>query len=161
MSLIRREFPDVPDMFRRWFDVEASEKGWLRVEEFVDGNTHVIRADLPGIDPDKDVDVSVSDGMLHITAERREKSEEKKKDFYRSEFKYGSFGRSVRLPAGATEDDVQASYHDGVLEVRVPLGDAPKPEARKVPVTRGAAPEVTPPPEGPAETQPSVGAPGA
>ena len=140
MSLIRREFPDVPDMFRRWFDVEALDKGWLRVEEFVDGNTHVIRADLPGIDPDKDVDVSVSDGVLHIMAERREKSEEKKKDFYRSEFKYGSFGRSVRLPAGATEDDVQASYHDGV-----PLGEAPEAEARKVPITRPAAPEVAAP----------------
>lgn len=150
MSLIKREFfdfPELPDLFRKWFDVETAPQGWLKVEEFVDGDTLVIRSEMPGIDPDKDVDISVSNGVLHISAERQEKSEEKKKDSYRSEFRYGSFGRSIPLPAGATEADVTATYQDGVLEIRVPVGEAAKPEAKKIPVTRAAAPVASEEPE--------------
>lgn len=141
-SLMRRDWPDLPDLIRRdlpdllrRFEPEW-DKGWLRVEEFVDGNEHVIRAELPGIDPAKDVEISVADGVLTIRAEREEKTEHKKKDSYRSEFRYGSFTRSVTLPAGATDADVSATYADGVLEVRVPLGEAPRPEPKKIPVTR-------------------------
>jgi len=136
MSLVRREWSDVPDMIRRVFETDV-EKGWLRVEEFVDAGALVVRAEMPGIDPEKDVEITVADGVLTITASREEKLEHKEKDSYRSEFRYGSFSRSVVLPAGATEEDVTASYTDGVLEVRVPLGEEPKPEPKKIPVTRG------------------------
>lgn len=133
---MRREWSDVPDMIRRVFETDV-EKGWLRVEEFVDAGALVVRAEMPGIDPEKDVEITVADGVLTITASREEKSEHKEKDSYRSEFRYGSFSRSVVLPAGATEEDVTAAYTDGVLEVRVPLGEEPKPEPKKIPVTRG------------------------
>ncbi len=136
MSLVRRDWSDVPDMIRRVFETDV-EKGWLRVEEFVDAGALVVRAEMPGIDPEKDVEITVADGVLTITASREEKTEHKEKDSYRSEFRYGSFSRSVVLPAGATEEDVTASYTDGVLEVRVPLGEEPKAEPKKVPVTRG------------------------
>jgi len=136
MSLVRRDWSDVPDMIRRVFETDV-EKGWLRVEEFVDAGALVVRAEMPGIDPEKDVEITVADGVLTITASREEKSEHKEKDSYRSEFRYGSFSRSVVLPAGATEEDVTAAYTDGVLEVRVPLGEEPKPEPKKIPVTRG------------------------
>lgn len=92
----------------------------MRLEEFVDDGTLVVRAEMPGVDPDKDVDISVHDGMLHIRAERCEEQEKKDKSFYRSEFRYGAFARSVPLPSGATVDDVKATYKDGVLEIRVP-----------------------------------------
>lgn len=136
MSLVRRDWSDVPDMIRRVFETDV-EKGWLRVEEFVDAGALVVRAEMPGIDPEKDVEITVADGVLTITASREEKTEHKEKDSYRSEFRYGSFSRSVVLPAGATEEEVTASYTDGVLEVRVPLGEEPKPEPKKIPVTRG------------------------
>ena len=96
-----------------------------------------VRAELPDIDPDKDVELSVVDGVLHIRAEREEKSEHKGKDSYRSEFRYGSFSRDVPLPAGCSEKDVKATYRDGVLEIRVPMAQAPKPEPMKIPVERG------------------------
>ena len=137
VSLMRRELPDLPDMFRRVMEVEADWDKWLRVEEVLDEGTLVVRAELPGIDPDKDVDISVANGVLRIRAERQEKSEEKKKDSYRSEFRYGSFARSISLPAGATESDVSASYTDGVLEIRVPVGKDEGPDVVKVPVSRG------------------------
>lgn len=135
MSLIRRERFDFPGSLRRFFDAEW-DAPWLRVEEFVEDKTLVIRAELPDVDPDKDVELSVTDGTLHIRAERQEKSERKEKDSYRSEFRYGSFVRNVALPAGCKEDDIQASYKDGVLEIRVPVADETESVAVRVPITR-------------------------
>ena len=111
------------------------EKVPMRVEEFVEDGTLVVRAELPGVDVEKDVDISVHDGLLHIKAERTEKSEEKEKSFYRSEFRYGAFERTLRLPPGATLDDVKATYENGVLEIRIPT-TGPDKEAYKVPVQR-------------------------
>ncbi|HZK60003.1 MAG TPA: Hsp20/alpha crystallin family protein [Cryobacterium sp.] len=124
----------MPDTVRRFFEGDW-ETPTLKVEEYQDGNTLVVKAEMPGIDPDKDVDISISDGMLHIQAEREEKSEHKDKSGYRSEFRYGSFTRDISLPAGCKEEDVKATYRDGVLEVRVPVPERSA-TASKVPVTR-------------------------
>jgi HSP20 family protein len=104
----------------------------IRVEDFVDKDRYVVRAELPGIDPGKDVEVSVGDGTLTIRAERSEETRER----HRSEFRYGSFERTVRLPRGANEDDVKASYTNGILEVSVGLAEA-KPAERRIPVESG------------------------
>ncbi|XAS62535.1 Hsp20/alpha crystallin family protein [Pseudarthrobacter sp. So.54] len=120
---------DVLEPFKRFMDGDLTMTPSIKVEQFVDGSTLVVRAEVPGIDPDKDVDVSVSDGRLHIKAEREEKSEQKSKDGYHSEFRYGSFTRSVALPPGAREEDITATYKDGVLEVRAPAAPAAPPEA--------------------------------
>ncbi|MFW6187289.1 MAG: Hsp20/alpha crystallin family protein, partial [Actinomycetota bacterium] len=116
-------------------DVETS---WPRVEEYRDGDTVVIRAELPGIDPDRDVELTVADDELHLRAERRERSEHKDKGSYRSEFRYGSFSRTLPLPPGCRDEDISAAYRDGVLEVRVPVAEHVEPPAtRKIRVTRG------------------------
>jgi HSP20 family protein len=123
---------DVLEPIRRFLDGDLTMSS-IRVEQFLDGNTLVVRAEVPGIDPEKDVDVSVADGMLHIKAEREEKSEQKSKTGYRSEFRYGSFTRTIALPPGAREEDVTASYKDGVLEVRAPAPEqAPASGKRKI-----------------------------
>lgn len=124
---------DVLEPIKRFLDGDLTMTPSIKVEQFVDGSTLVVRAEVPGIDPDKDVDVSVSEGMLHIRAEREEKSEHKGKDGYRSEFRYGSFARSVALPPGAREEDITATYKDGVLEVRAPAPvAAPDTTAKKI-----------------------------
>lgn len=129
---------DMLEPVRRFLDGDLSMTPSMKVEQFQDGTTLVVRAEVPGIDPDKDVDVSVSDGMLHIRAERAEKSEHKSKNGYRSEFRYGSFSRSVALPAGAKEEDITATYKDGVLEVRAPAPVTATAEAsKKIRVDRG------------------------
>jgi HSP20 family protein len=107
----------------------------IRIEEDVDGDRVRVRAELPGIDPDRDVEINVSDGMLQIRAERRERTSEEHEGRRHSEFHYGAFARMVSLPAGASADDVKATYHDGILEVVVPV-DAKQAEATRVPVTR-------------------------
>jgi len=146
MSLIHRNRSEVdwPDLFgARMFDVPATWKDLfddsdLKVEEFRDGDTLVVRAEMPGIDPDKDVEITVSDGMLHLSAERRSETKTEDAKGYRSEFRYGSFSRSVRLPAGAGEEDVKATYDDGILEVRIPI-DEKSNGAKKIPISRGSS----------------------
>ena len=107
----------------------------LRVEEYAEDDARVVRVELPGIDPDKDVEISVSDGLLHIQAERREEKKEQSKGGYRSEFRYGSFARTLPLPAGVSEQDVRAEYEDGILQVRIPTGGQ-GPQGRRVPISR-------------------------
>lgn len=108
----------------------------IRVEEEMVGDDLVIRAELPGIDPDKDVDITVDDDVMTMTAERRKEETTKTDDEFHSEFRYGSFRRSIRLPRGVKADDVKAVYRDGILEVKVPV---PKTDttAAKVTVSKG------------------------
>lgn len=97
----------------------------IRVEDEIEDGRYVVRAEIPGIDPDKEVDITVHSGVLTIEAERSERTSAKG----HSEFRYGSFSRSVTLPAGADEDSVSAEYVDGILTVTVALGEAS--QARK------------------------------
>jgi HSP20 family molecular chaperone IbpA len=103
----------------------------IRVEEFMRDGSFVVRAELPGIDPDKNVEVTVADGMLTIRADREEKTEQD----HRSEFYYGSFIRTLSLPPGVDQGNVEAEYKDGILEVRVAM---PEPAAAptNVPIKR-------------------------
>ena len=146
MALVRRERHwDWPDLLGWPFGEEHRSlaerlfgaEDVLRVEAYQEGGELVIRAEMPGIDPDKDVDIAVADGMLTIQAERREEKKQEGKAGYRSEFRYGMFRRTMPLPAGVKEDDIKASYVDGILEVRVPAAEQPAPAVRKIPVSHG------------------------
>jgi HSP20 family protein len=106
----------------------------IRVEEYREDGTLVVHADLPGVDPDKDVELTVSDGILHIEAERREEEKREEKGYLRQEVRYGSFSRSLPLPAGVTEADITATYKDGVLEIRIP--EPKHEEAKKVAISK-------------------------
>ena len=103
----------------------------VRVEDFIENGTYVLRAEMPGIDPDKDVELTIEHGQLIIRGERREE----KKDKNRQEFQYGAFSRSVPLPADLKPTEIQATYKDGVLEVRVPVAREES-KVVKVPVQR-------------------------
>jgi HSP20 family protein len=93
----------------------------LEVEER-DGQL-LVRADLPGIKKG-DVKVSLDDDVLTITGERRDEHEEKSAGTWRSERSYGSFCRTVALPAGVDADQINAHSHEGVLEVTMPAPQA-------------------------------------
>jgi HSP20 family protein len=108
--------------------------GLIRVEEFRDDGALVIRADLPGIDPEKDVELTVSDGILRIEAERREEGKREGKGYVRQELRYGVLFRALPLPEGVTGADITATYEAGVLEIRIPR---PKREpARKIAISK-------------------------
>jgi HSP20 family protein len=104
----------------------------VRMEDYVKDGTYLVRAEVPGLDPDKDIEVMIAKGILTISAHRHEEAEGK----HRSEFRYGTFTRSITLPAGADEDRVRASYDTGILEVVIGLKDLDAEMARKrIPVT--------------------------
>jgi HSP20 family protein len=108
----------------------------IRVEEVMENDQVVVRAELPGLDPEKDIDVTVDEGVLTIRAERRESTEDKTGRGYRSEFRYGTFVRQIRLPRGTSTEVVSASYRDVVLEVRLPAPSEGS-SRRRIQVERG------------------------
>ena len=100
-----------------------AEHNLVRIEESAEGGKYTVRAELPGFDPEKNIRVIAEGGLLTISAEREAKTEEKG----RSEFHYGSFRRTVSLPAGSDTEKITAKYTDGILEVTVPYEER-KPE---------------------------------
>lgn len=120
----------MPGRLRRLADEAA-----IKVEEYREDETLVIKADIPGIDPDNDVEMTIADGVLNLRAERREEKETSDRDYRRTEIRYGAFSRSLTLPPGASEKDVTATYKDGVLEVRVPIKTEAA-AAKAIPITR-------------------------
>jgi HSP20 family molecular chaperone IbpA len=126
-ALVPRIWSDLAD----WFEQDAVVRGgMIRLEDHITDTDYTIRAELPGLDPEKDVQINVSRGVLTIHAER--KVEEKTK--HRTEFRYGMFQRSVRLPENADEEGVKAHYSKGILEITVPL--KPQPEAKQIAITK-------------------------
>lgn len=111
--------PDLADLFSgfpSFAGMRSNADGWLmRVEDDMKDGRYEVRAEIPGVDPASDIDITVGDGQLTIRAERSEKSEGNG----RSEFNYGSFTRTVTLPVGADEDDIKATYDKGILSVSV------------------------------------------
>ena len=136
-ALLRRDprtmFPDLVDWFEAPFmTLRPYLAQPIRIEDYVENDHYVIRAELAGIDPEKDVEITVDSGYLTIRAERADKTEGK----HRSEFRYGSFTRSMTLPPTANEDDVTASYRDGILTISVGLKAENKESARKIEIKK-------------------------
>jgi HSP20 family protein len=96
----------------------------------VENGSYVVRMELPGIDPDQDVDITVDGDTLQITARR----EPEKKDGRRTEFRYGVFSRNIQLPPGVIAKDINASYDKGILTITMPLPDGKTVAAQKIPV---------------------------
>jgi HSP20 family protein len=114
---------------------EMFSRATMCLEEYEENGNLVIRAELPGIDPDKDVDIEIVGGLLRVTAERKETARDR--SGYRSEMYYGAYARSIALPEGTSEKDVKATYKNGILEVRLPMTKTQEIHGTKVPVTRG------------------------
>ena len=121
------------------FGAADTTVGVLRVDEYREDGALVVRADLPGIDPDQDVELTASEGVLHIAVERHGDEEPAGRDYLRHELVHRHRQeRDLLLPEGAQDSELSASYDDGVLEVRMPL-PAPKEAApvTRIPVTKG------------------------
>jgi len=96
-------------------------------------NDIVVKAEMPGLDP-KDIDISLSDGLLTIKGEKKQEREEKEENYHLVERSYGSFARSVRLPGEIQSDKISASYKNGVLKVTLPKSEAAKKKEIKIKV---------------------------
>ncbi len=90
-----------------------------------------LTVEVPGLD-EKDVTVSVADGLLTVSGEKRFETREKDKNYRFVERGYGSFERSVALPPGVKADDIEATLNKGVLKVMVPTPAKPEPQTIQV-----------------------------
>lgn len=138
MALVRwepfRELAALQSEMSRWMNTlpgaapsNGQSSTWLpAVDVWETENELVLSFDLPGI-PEEGIAVELDDNVLTISGERERTNEHSSERFYRFERRYGQFSRSVALPAGVQEDQIEASYKDGVLEVRVPKPEEPKP----------------------------------
>ena len=138
----RAMFPDLADWLESpWTGPPPFLAGHVfRLEETIRDDRYMIRAELPGLDPENDIEVTVDGRLLTIRAERHQQDAGP----YRSEFRYGSLARAVRLPARVDPADVTARYDKGVLEISIPVR-AVKPEGTQIPVENADAVPDQPP----------------
>ncbi len=133
-----REFNEIVNRFFSTLPEDARTSWSWRpsVEIFRDDDDLVVRADLPGVDPEKDIDLSIEGNVLHLKGHRsfdREVSDEHR---YMVERAYGEFHRDLVLPDGIDADAMEATYQDGVLTVTIPLPESVKEaEPKKIPIS--------------------------
>ncbi len=103
----------IPDLFRG--DAEI----WPDIDVIEDKKNIIVKAEVPGMEAG-DFDISISDNVITIKGEKKQEKEEKEKNFYLMERRYGSFIRSIPLPAEVDNDKVEARYKKGVLKIVIP-----------------------------------------
>ena len=126
---------------RTTFDVAPfwrGEMNWGKVPavDIVETDqAYEITAELPGMDV-TNIDVKFADGVLTINGKKTEEKEEKKKDQYLSERRYGSFKRSFRLPDGVDADKIDANFKNGVLRVTLPKTPESQKSEKKIAINK-------------------------
>jgi HSP20 family protein len=112
---------------------ETSSRTWyLPIDVLDHGNTYQIKAAVPGFAPEE-VEITYSDGMLNIAAERKQESTSNQGSYLRRELTYGNYARTVQLPGDIKENEIKASFENGVLTIDVPKVPAAQP--RKIPIS--------------------------
>jgi HSP20 family protein len=137
VSRLRRE------MDRLWEDffgpgrraLEPLEQVWApAVDVSETGDKVTIKAEVPGIDV-KDIEISMVGDLLTIKGEKKAEREEKGESYHLVERSYGSFSRSIRLPAAVDQERIEATYKDGVLTIACPKKEEVKPKAIEIKTT--------------------------
>jgi HSP20 family protein len=131
-----REMAALRRNFERFFD-EPFEPHFLmpwRLDQFElavdvaeDENAYIVKASMPGVKPE-DVEVTMQNNVLTIKGEVKEDKEIKEETYFMRERRYGSFMRSLTLPAGVKAEKIEAKHENGVLTVRLPRSEADKPK---------------------------------
>jgi HSP20 family protein len=144
---LRRQVDRLFDDFQRGHWRVPFGRGFLDVKPFWSGQVtlgatpavdvvetddgYKVTAELPGIDP-KNIELAFSSGTLTIKGHKEEAQEEKKKDYFLSERRYGSFERSIRVADNVDQDQIQASFQNGVLSVMLPKRAEAKKMEKKI-----------------------------
>jgi HSP20 family protein len=132
-----RNLASFQDEMNRMFDQffrggSGEEAGWGArtwappVDLYETDDALVLKAELPGVSKD-DVNVEVHQNTLILRGQRRHEAEVKEENYHRLERAYGTFQRSFMLPTTVDQEKVQATYHDGILELHLPKVEAAKP----------------------------------
>jgi len=134
---------DLQDMMNRFFGVlrpTESETTWVwrpRVDIYRDRSDLVVEAELPGIDPETDLDITVEGNVLHLRGSRSYERDVEEGDLYVRERTFGSFQRDLMIPEGIDADELDAHYEGGVLTIRMPLPESLSRKPKKLEVKVG------------------------
>jgi HSP20 family protein len=143
-------FPDIERMFEDWFDDFRSRpfpRLWrpsfarLRpisleapaLDIYEQKDALIVKAEIPGLTKDE-LDITLDGSTLTIRGEKKKEEQVKEEDYYRCERSYGAFSRSIDLPVAIQTDKVNASFKNGVLEIRLPKTEEAKKNVTKVKV---------------------------
>ncbi len=124
---IRREIDDIFEMRPFRFGLKPLlARSFSPAIDIIDKKDKiVVKAEVPGVDK-KDMTISISDDELVIKGEVKREQEVNEKDYYHSERFYGTFSRSIALPAMVDKSKAKASYKDGILEITLPKAESEK-----------------------------------
>jgi HSP20 family protein len=126
------------DFFRPWAPLSRMESRLMGFAPAVDvtetDKEYKVTVEAPGIAKDE-LEVTINDGYLTIRGEKKEEQKEEKENYVRVERRYGSFHRDIPLPGGVKEDEVEATYKDGVLSIRLPK--SPEAAGKRVEIKGG------------------------
>ena len=111
----------------------------LPLDVVEDEDAYVVKASIPGIKPE-DLEITYNKGMLTIKGEVKDETETTKGEYHLRERRYGTFTRSISLPATVKPDDIQASVENGTLTLKLPLSEEIKP--KRIAVNSGSEPKV-------------------
>jgi HSP20 family protein len=125
-----RTLPDIESFWRRDLGFNVTPAIDIVEKE----KAFEVTAELPGLDA-KDIEVQLANGMLTIKGEKQEEKEEKTKDRYVSERRYGSFRRTLQVPGSVDADKIEASYKSGVLTVTLPKSPEAQKKEKAIPVS--------------------------
>lgn len=132
---LQREIDRLFEDFSRGFPTFGSTELLPRMDVYESDKEIELTAELPGLE-EKDVEINVSDGLLTIRGEKRSEKEEKDQNYRLVERSYGSFSRTIELPAGVDPDKIKATISKGVLKVAIPK--PPAKDAKKIEVKAAA-----------------------
>jgi HSP20 family protein len=152
LASMRREFDRMLEEFpwagwrrplaRNLFEAEPFFRGFAgvgavpAVDIVEKDKDYEITAELPGMD-ESNIDVKFADGVLTIKGEKKEEREEKKKDYYVSERRYGSFQRSFPVPESVDANKIEAKFVNGVLTIKLPKSAEAQKNEKKIAIKKG------------------------
>ena len=122
------------DFFDRFFadfalpSIAFEDTEWMPAFDMSETDKElIVKGEVPGMDK-KDINITVSDGMLTIRGEKKHEKKEENEQYHRVERRYGAFSRTIRLPHEVEADKVDATYKEGVLSIRLPKSEAVEPK---------------------------------
>lgn len=128
-------------IFDRFFNHGAADDNDLRASAWYPSvdvterdDAYILKAELPGVSK-SDVKITLKDNLLTIHGEKKKESEEKDKNYFRTERHYGTFQRTFTLPSKVRGEKIEANFIDGVLTIEIPKAEEAKPKEIEVKVS--------------------------
>lgn len=137
MAVVRynpnRSWPNLWEELDRLTGLSVASDSTLAVDVYETNGDVVVKMPVPGIKPD-DLDITITGDTITVRGESREETEEEsqKRNYYYKEVRYGSFARSVTMPAAVDASKVEAETEDGILTLTMPKAESAKPKSIKV-----------------------------